>query len=338
MEEYWHVILEALIDTAKLLPILFIVYYLIELIEFKYAIKFQNNKWLKGKASPVIGAVIGCVPQCGFSVVTTDLFTKRAVSIGALLAVYIATSDEAVPLMLSNPSSIPWLLALIGVKIVFAILIGYLSIWLYNIIFKNSNKSINNENIDNHSHEKEESSNENLVSNDSIVKDSIIDEDDLHNGHIHDDENLEQEIVQETHGGCCHHHVRSKSFDWLHPLLHCLKISAFILIINVIFGCITHIWIGEEALTNFLSHSIYLQPLLAVLIGLIPNCASSVVLTELFLMGGLSFGALVAGLCVNAGLGLIILIKQNKNWKENLFIFAMLIIPSLILGYALNFI
>ena len=201
MEEYWHVILEALIDTAKLLPILFIVYYLIELIEFKYAIKFQNNKWLKGKASPVIGAVIGCVPQCGFSVVTTDLFTKRAVSIGALLAVYIATSDEAVPLMLSNPSSIPWLLALIGVKIVFAILIGYLSIWLYNIIFKNSNKAINNENLDNHSHEKEELSNQNLVPHDSMVKDEIIVEGHSHDGHLHDDENLEQEIVQETHGG-----------------------------------------------------------------------------------------------------------------------------------------
>ena len=346
MEEYWHVILEALIDTAKLLPILFIVYYLIELIEFKYAIKFQNNKLLKGKASPVIGAVIGCIPQCGFSVVTTDLFTKRAVSVGALIAVYIATSDEAIPLMISEPSSIPYLLALIGVKVVFAIAVGYLSIWLYNLIFKrsraeaDSEQRLESENLDS------ERNNEEKTIRASHLESEEIDEPKAHS-HIHENEaetenvslaTAENKVEMHSHGGCCHHHVRSKSFDWLHPLLHCLKISAFILIINIIFGCITHIWMGEEALTNFLSQSLYLQPLLAVVIGLIPNCASSVVLTQLFLMGGLSFGALVAGLSVNAGLGLIILIKQNKNWKENLFIFIMLIVPSLILGYALNFI
>ena len=143
---------------------------------------------------------------------------------------------------------------------------------------------------------------------------------------------------EEVHGGCCHHHVEAKSFDWLHPMLHCLKISAFILTINIILGCITHIWIGEDALINFLDASRWLQPLLAVLIGLIPNCAASVCITEFFLMGGLSFGSLVAGLCVNAGLGVIMLLKQNKNWKENLFIISMLIIPSLIVGYVLNFI
>ena len=111
-----------------------------------------------------------------------------------------------------------------------------------------------------------------------------------------------------------------------------------ILIINLIFGCITHIWVGEENLTNFLNQSKYLQPILAVLVGLIPNCASSVVLTELFIVGGLKFGALVAGLCVNAGLGLVVLLKQNKNVKENLFIVLMLVIPSILIGYLLLFI
>ncbi len=330
MEEYWHVLLEALIDTAMVLPLLFIVYYLIELIEFKYAIKFQNNKWLKGKASPVIGAVIGCVPQCGFSVVSTDLYTKGAVSIGALIAVYIATSDEALPLMIANPESLPWLFALIGVKVVFAIVVGYLAIWLHKLIFKK--KYITPKSNDNIA----------LAQTSDEIKESTHEDqsqDHTHDEHAHHDLK-EGEIVAENleHGGCCHHHVRSNSFDWLHPLLHCLKIAGFILLINIIFGCITHIWIGEQAMTDFLRHSLYLQPLLAIIIGLIPNCASSVVLTELFIMGGLSFGALVAGLSVNAGLGLIILLKQNKNWKENIFIIAMLIVPSLILGYALNFI
>lgn len=329
--QYWDVILDALIDTAKLLPLLFIVYYIIELIEYKYALKFQNNKFLKGKASPVIGALLGCVPQCGFSVVTTDLYSRRSVSIGALIAVYIATSDEAIPLMISNPDSILWLLALIGIKIVLAILIGYLAMYLYKVIFKRKKEYISPNNHNEKVVEDDHSHNEN-------------DKEDIHNeqtsgvvleGNVGE---INAETQSDVHGGCCHHHVGKKTFDWLHPLLHCLKISAFILVINLLFGFITEIWIGEEALTNFLASSLHWQPVLAIIIGLIPNCVSSVVITELFLMGGLSFGSLVAGLMVNAGIGLIILLKQNKNWKENLFIFLMLIIPSLIAGYALNFI
>lgn len=300
MHEYWQVVLEALVDTVKVLPILFVVYYLIELIEFRSAGKVQKSKLLKGKASPVIGATVGCVPQCGFSVVSTDLFSKGKLSIGALIAVYIATSDEALPLMIAQPKSLCWMLLLVGIKIVFAIVIGYLSIGLYKLFFKNKKH-------ENHRYEEE------------------------HNHEEHNDEEREEF----SHGGCCHHHVETKSFDWAHPMLHCIKISAFILVINILFGFITHIWVGEGRLIAFLQSGKYAQPLLAVLIGLIPNCASSVVLTELFLLNGLSFGALVAGLCVNAGLGLIMLFKQNKNWKVNLFIVCMLIIPSLILGYAL---
>ena len=308
MHEYWHVILEALKHTATVLPFLFIIYYLIELIEYKFAFSIQNNKLLKGKTSPIVGAVVGCVPQCGFSVISTDLFSKKAISVGALIAVYIATSDEAIPLMFSNPSSIPWMLLLIAVKITLGIGIGYLSILLYNIIFKKKK---------NHTHGHE------------------CLEHEERDDHKHTNEEKEIAVV---HGGCCKHDVESKSFDWLHPLLHCLKISLFILVINILFGFITHIWVGEQAITNFLSKSKYIQPLLAVLIGFIPNCASSVVVTELFLIGGLSFGSLVAGLCVNAGLGLIMLLRTNKNWKENLFIITMLVIPSLIVGYIFNFI
>ena len=309
MVEYLYVILEALLDTAKVLPLLFIVYYLIELIEYKCAFNFVNNNWLKGKAAPIIASGIGCIPQCGFSVVSTDLYSRGAISVGALVAVYIATSDEAIPLMIANPSSFPFLIALIAAKLILGIVVGYLANLLYKLIFKKKKVNIEQDNNEEeHDH-------------------------DNHAEHEHD-ENDEKHLDL----GCCHHGVNAKSFNWWHPLLHCLKISAFILVINILFNCITHIWIGEAALTNFLSASIYLQPLLSVLIGLIPNCASSVVLTELFLIGGLSFGALLAGLCMNAGLGLIFLFKQNKNWKENLFIVMVMLSSSLIVGYALNFI
>lgn len=295
MAHYGHVILEALIHTARVLPFLFIVYYLIELFEFKCAKKVQENKFLKGKASPVFGSLIGCIPQCGFSVISTDLYSHKAISIGALIAVYIATSDEAIPLLITSIrdwDSAGKVLALIGIKILLGIMIGYLAIWLHKKIFKNQDEHVHHE----------------------------------HKEHIVE------------HHGCCHHEVESKNFDWLHPMLHCLKISAFILIINVLFGFVTHIWVGEEALAEFISKGKYAQPILAVLIGLIPNCASSVVLTELYITSGLTFGALLSGLCVNAGLGLVFLFKQNKKPKENIFIVSMLIVPSLIVGYLLTFI
>lgn len=293
MNHYWHVILEALIHTASVLPFLFIVYYLIELFEFKCAKKVQENKFLKGKASPIYGSIIGCIPQCGFSVISTDLFSRKAISVGALIAVYIATSDEAIPLLVTSIrdwAGVGKVLSLIGAKIILGILVGYLAIWLHKKLFKNQNIKVE------HDHE--------------------------------------EHVVEHT--GCCHHDVESKSFDWLHPMLHCLKISAFILIINVLFGFVTHIWVGEKAMAEFIGKGKYLQPLLAVLIGFIPNCASSVVLTELYLSSGLTFGALLSGLCVNAGLGLVFLIKQNKNKKENLFIISMLVIPSLVVGYILT--
>lgn len=293
MKQYWDVILDALIDTVKILPLLFVVYYLIELFEYKRSTNFSENKFLKGKLSPIFGSLLGSVPQCGFSIVSTDLFTKGSISIGALIAVYIATSDEAIPLILANPTKILWLLLLLGIKIVYAIVIGYSAIGLYKLIFKN-NKPVHEPHKDETSHLAEH--------------------------------------------GCCHHDMETKSFDWAHPLLHCLKIGCFILIINILFGFITDIWVGHENLQAFLNANKYWQPILAVIIGLIPNCASSVVLTQLFLEGGLAFSALVAGLCVNAGLGLIVLLKQNKNWKENLFIITLLISSGLLIGYALIFI
>ena len=298
MHTYWEVILEALIDTVKILPLLFVVYYLIELIEFKYAIKIQNNKKLKGKTSPLYGSLLGCIPQCGFSVVSTDLYSKGAISIGALIAVFIATSDEALPIMISDYKSIPALLCLLLTKIVFGVIVGYITMLLYSKIFSGKN----------HEHHEE------------------------HHDHDEDEKHHEEHLH-----ACCQHDLKENKFNWKHPLLHCIKITLYIFIINLIMGTIIH-FVGEETLSSVLKSSSIFQPVLALAIGLIPNCASSVVLTELYLMGGLSFGSIVAGLSVNAGLGFLVLLKQNKNIKENLFVLCMLLIPSLLVGYALHFI
>lgn len=335
MKEILHILLHSAKDTVKLFPFLFLIYFLIELLESKNIFKFEKSKLLKGKASPAVGALFGSVPQCGFSVISSELYASRKISIAALVAVFIATSDEAVPLMLADYKTIPALIVLILTKIVLAIAIGYLTMYLYKLFFKKSAiKTIALENTnetvskteDSHNHEDDHSHDEHH-------------DDDKHSNesNSHHDEHEEQETQEEHHiHACCHHDLEDTKFDWKHPLVHCLKITLYIFIINVILGGLIEL-VGEDNLTNFLSSNHVLQPVLALIIGFIPNCASSVVLTKLYISGGLSFGAIVAGLSVNAGLGLMVLLKENKNKKENLFIVLMLLIPSLIFGYALHF-
>lgn len=302
MKEFLHVLLHSLEDTAKLLPVLFIVYFLIEFLEYKNVFRFEKSKLLNGKASPAIGSLVGAVPQCGFSVISAELYSERKISVGALIAVFIATSDEALPIMISNYKSIPALLCLLLTKIVFGVIVGYITMLLYSKIFSGKN----------HEHHEEQ-----------------------HN-HGEDEEHHKEHHEEHLHA-CCHHDLKENKFNWKHPLIHCLKIFIYIYIINVIFGTII-MFVGEDKLVSFLNSSNIFQPLLSIAIGLIPNCVSSVVITELYLMGGLSFGSIVAGLSVNAGLGLIVLLKENKNKKENLFIILSLIISSLIIGYGLHFI
>lgn len=303
MEKFLHILLHSLKHTAILLPVLFVVYFLIEFLEYKNVFKFEKSKLLKGNASPALGSLFGSVPQCGFSVISAELYSERKISIGALIAVFIATSDEALPLMVSNYKTIPALLCLLLTKIVFAIFVGYITMFLYKKIFKNK------------------------------ITNPIIHRSDEHHEDDHDENNHQKE--EHLHA-CCHHDLKDTKFDWKHPLIHCLKISLYIFIINLVFESIIS-FVGEDKLVAFLNSSEIFQPLFAILIGFIPNCVSSVVITELYLMGGLSFGSIVAGLSVNAGLGLVVLLKENKNKKENLFIILSLLISSLIIGYGLHF-
>ncbi len=302
MQAFWKVFSETMLDGLKVLPVLLAAYFLIELIEYKWANKLQNNRFLRGKASPIIAALVGSVPQCGFSVVAADLFAQGIIPIGALLAVFIATSDEALPLLLSHPQKWLSILLLVVSKIIIAIAIGYLANAMFRLFY----------------HRK-------LVST-TPKSAKYTDE--------HDHDEPESQVVNlNVHDGCCHHHVETKHFNWKHPLLHSLKIWMFIVVISLLFGCVVNLWIGEDRMSSFLTSSYWLQPLLTVIVGLIPNCAASVVLTELYLMDGLRFGALLGGLCVNAGLGLIFLLRQKNLWREKLFVIVCLISISILVGY-----
>lgn len=304
---YWEVLCETLVESLWVLPILLAVYFLIELIEYKWANKLQNNRFLRGKASPVLAALVGSIPQCGFSVVATDLFTQGMLPVGTLLAVFVATNDEALPLLLTNPQSWLSVLVLLTVKVVIAIVVGYAANLMYRLILRRSTTL--------------------AVSNAPVVTTQVPARHDEHDEHGATTPEIH------LHHGCCHHSVTDKHFNWHHPLLHSLKIWVFIFVVSFVFGCLTDIWIGQDRLATFLSGSIWLQPILAILVGLIPNCAASVVLTEFYLMGGLQFGALLGGLCVNAGLGVIFLLRQKHMWREKLFVISWLLVVSLLVGY-----
>lgn len=274
------VLLDALFDSLKVLAIAFILYVLLSFFENKLVSLLEKHK----KLSPLFGSTVGLIPQCGLSVVASDLYIKEKISLGTIFAVFFACSDEALPILFSSKEGLIYALPLLGIKFIGGFLIGFLIDTIYR-------KTLNNEEGE-HSHLK----------------------------------------------GCCGHELHEEENEsklhehLLHPLIHSLKIFLYVLIVNVIFGIIVY-YIGEENIINFLSKSKYLTPLFCAIIGLIPNCASSVLITELFILGGIPFGALFSGLAVNAGLGLVYLLKNKKTLKSVLILESILIVSSIIFGY-----
>ena len=317
-------LLEALLESLRLLPFFIMVYFIIETIEVISASSLKNPKFLTGPFSTVLGAGFGLIPLCGFSVVATDLFSQKKIKMGTLLAVYIATSDEAIPLLLLNPEKISSLLPLVLIKFFVAILVGLIVNLISSKIIKKQ-KFIylsTNETESTHTHSENEHDREIKDENNVIIK--------------HEEEH-------KNHHGCCGHNidVKSKKFNVkefiLHPILHSLKIFAFVLIANIILGGLVQL-IGEDNLRNFLASSQGFAPLFSCLIGLIPNCVSSFIITDLFIKGGLTFGACIGGLIVNAGIALLVLFKNHKNIKQNLIILGVLFSTGLIVGYIIQLI
>lgn len=285
------IFLDCLKDSAIVFAIVLAVYLLLAFLEPKFSHKMEHA----GRWAPLIGASIGLIPQCGFSVVGADLYHKKHITLGTLIAIFVATSDEALPIFLgatATPKRILMVLPLLGIKLVAAVAFGY----LIDAIYHRSEEEV----------------------------------------HHHEEECECEEVV---HVGCCHHHIEEeekKENKWhqylLHPLVHSLKIFAYVFVVNMVFNTILA-FVGEDAVAAFLQSSRYAAPVFAVLVGLIPNCASSVILAELYLIGGLSFGACVGGLCVNAGLGLMMLYRNVKDVKHNLVITAIMMGIGLVVGY-----
>lgn len=273
------VLLDAILDTLKALPFLFGAYLLIEFLEHRASGKLTSA--LMGPLGPIGGAVLGCVPQCGFSVAAANFYTGRLISPGTLLAVFLATSDEALPILLSRPQAMLDLLRLLGVKLVAAAVFGLLT----DLVCKRFLK-------------------------------------------LHQDEPF-HDLCEDCD---CEHEGIFKA-----ALHHTIKVFLFLLLVNLVLG-FAICFVGEENISGFLLSGSVFQPLLAALIGFIPNCAASVILTELYLAGSLSFGSAVAGLCTGAGLGLAVLFKTNRHTKENLALSGVLYAAAVITGVACNLI
>lgn len=261
---------------------------ILEIFEYHAGSKIKMNKALNGKLAPLIGGAVGLLPQCGFSVVSTKLYSNNNIKLGTLLAVYIATSDEAIPILIAQPQAAIKLVPLLIIKFVFAIIVGY---GVNFFLRKRELAKFEGE-------------------------DAKLD----CGCHGHEIGAEEQEI-KEKKG------FDFKRFIW-HPIIHTLTIILYIFIFNLVLNTILS-FVGEDVIVNALSQVVWLQPFVAGLVGLIPNCASSVLITQMYAIGGgaiggLSLGAAVAGLSVNAGIGLAVLFKENKNLKQNLLIVAFL--------------
>lgn len=333
-DTFFDIILDALKDSAIIFPFLLIAYVIIEILEVYSAKNIQQNRLLTGKTSTLFAASFGLVPQCGFSVVATDLFAQKKVKLGVLLAVYISTSDEAFPLLLTSAENTRKMLAIIPlmlIKFVLGVVVGYT---VDTIIARQNQKRI--------AFTTDTSENKSMpLADNSVVIDKNNNEEELSGGKEdgHTDHDHNEDL---HHHGCCGHDIEGEKVNqWkqflLHPLIHSLKIFAFILAVNFVMGLIIG-FVGEDSLSNALTSSKWFAPLIACLIGAIPNCASSVVITRLYILGGIGFGALTAGLIVNAGIGFVILFKQNKNIKQNFAILGGMLLLGITAGYIIQLI
>lgn len=277
-----EVILDALLDSLKIFIFVF---------AFNFIFSFIGKKLAKNKISVPLGATLGLIPQCGFSVVAAERFKNKQLTAGTLLAVFIATSDEAIPVMLTDFSKFYLVFPLLAIKFVLANIVGYLTDLLFGKIF------------DNRPIEKQ---------------DKITEHSGCGCGHNHVDN-------EHNENGFLHEHI-------LHPLIHAAKTFAVVLIFNLIFSTIIY-YIGEDALSDFLKANSFLAPLFSTLVGLIPNCASSVIIAQLFVSGSISFGACLSGLIANSGIALTILFGKKCNVKINLFIIGILVFSALLAGY-----
>lgn len=273
----WDAILDSLIDTVKLIPFLLITYIIMEFIEHKTSHKTKDAIKKSGHFGPLIGGILGVVPQCGFSAAASSLYSARIITLGTLIAVFLSTSDEMLPILISEAVDLRIILSILGIKLVIAVIVGFIIDLFFRKKFETS-----------------------------------------------EDEPEIKDLCEHEHCHCEHGIFKS-------ALKHTINITLYIFIISLVLNIIIY-FIGEDNLAHILNSTPIIGPIIASLVGLIPNCASSVIITQLYLSKVLNFATMIAGLLVNTGVGLLILFRTNKDLKENIKITVLLFAIGVIFG------
>ena len=270
-----HILEHSLLDTARLLPFLYVTYLLMELLEHKFSDRSAAMIRRAGRFGPLVGGLLGAVPQCGFSAAAAGLYAGGVLSVGTLLSVFLSTSDEMLPILISYQAPLGLVLKLLGLKAAIGAAVGF-------------------------------------------AVDGL----------------LRRKPAGETsvHDLCQHDHCRCGSGRlFLAALRHTASIALFLLVFTVLLNGVL-LLAGEDVLARILQGNPVLAVVLAALVGLVPNCAASVAITTLYLDGLLPFGAMLAGLLVSTGVGLLMLLRIHRDWKDNLRITAILLAVGVACG------
>lgn len=307
MEHVIEFFLHALEDTLPLLPWILLLYVLVELLESKADLTKINR--FGGKIGPLVGSATGLIPQCGFSIMAAKLFEQKYITVGTLLAIFISTSDEAFIIMLSSGEGAVWVLPMLAMKILIGVAVGYAVDGIARLIGR--------EQV-------------------CVEIPSAYEEEPRTTHEIFMRAYLQEKNV-DVKCSCGRSHTEDVAWKkyFLYPLLHTLKVAGFIFLVNFVLTAIIHS-VGEDVFVDFMHRNRFLQPFITSVIGLIPNCASSVVITETFLAGGITFGSCVAGLCANAGMGFVVLLKNVRQWKRNVTLIGICYGVAVVIGLLLN--
>lgn len=277
------VLIDTAIDSVKLLPFLFVAYLIMEYIEHKTTEKSKRVIQQSGKFGPFLGSILGIFPQCGFSAMAANLYAGRIITLGTLIAIFLSTSDEMLPILLSEAVPMDIILKILGLKLVIGMIVGFIIDFVLRKVIKNEK------------------------------------------------ENKIAEVCEHEHCHCEKASILKSSFK------HTISVFIYIFIISFILNTVIHV-IGEDNLANFILNKPILGPVIAGIVGLIPNCAASVILTQLYLSGVIRVATMISGLLVGAGVGILVLCKVNKHAKENVKIIGLLYVIGVIAGILLELI
>lgn len=329
-----HAFEHAFIDTLKLVPFLFVTYLAMEALEHYASSKSIAAVRRAGTAGPIIGALLGVVPQCGFSAAAATLYSARVITLGTLFAVFLSTSDEMLPIMIAAQAPAGFIVEVLAIKALCGLIAGF-AIDAVLRLRHHAVEAMRIRDLCERDHCGCDDESDALQEHGGGVAGRIDDRD---GGHLNGKESgAEASRASDGHDDAHSHdhsHGHAHGFGAIakSSLVHTLQVTLFIFLVSLALEIVID-GVGEDALASFISANSNLSVVVSAIVGLIPNCAASVVLTELYLEGALSTGAMLAGLLVSAGVGLLVLFRANRPMHENFLIVAGLVACGVAFGF-----